>query len=86
MLGNSQQTNPGKGLMDIPVQIKKAVLLHQALHSTIFTFPVMSHEEGKEQQEAKSKFLEYHNDVITIIDLLSWILKKFSMLIWILIK
>lgn len=46
----------------------------------------MSQEEGKEQQETKAKFLSYLNDMIMIIDLLSRIFKKFSMLIWILIK
>lgn len=60
MLGNSQQTDPGKGFMDITVQIFKKCcynIVTSDTHSTVSTLQVMSQERGKEKQEAKFKFL-----------------------------
>lgn len=58
--------------MDTTVQIQNTVLLHQTV---IFTFPVMSQEGGKEQQEVRFKFLAYLN----VVNQLTWIFKSFSM-------
>lgn len=64
VLGNSQQTNPGKDCMDIPILIqKKTSVATSEIHITSFTFSVMSQEVGREEQEDKYKIPIYLNVV-----------------------